>query len=172
VSWARITSLTHGSAWDPCWTDKRDRLLIEAADALHDSAGIGEDLWHRLTRVFSDEQLLDLLMLAGWYHAISFTANGARVTCEDGAPRFADVLSGHGRSGDGPPWQATVMTDDKPEPTVTERATAAVDEFMATVLRHLRTGQGSPLEELGLQKAADELQHWRPDIPGAGAAPE
>jgi hypothetical protein len=46
---------------------------------------------HRLARLFSQEQLLDLLMLAGWYHAISFTANGARVACEDGAPRFADV---------------------------------------------------------------------------------
>lgn len=57
------------------------------------------------------------------------------------------------------------MTDDKPEPTVIERATGALDEFMATVLRHIRTGQGSPLEELGLQKAAEELRNWRPDIP-------
>jgi hypothetical protein len=30
-------------------------------------------------------------MLAGWYHAISFVANAARVACEDGAPRFADT---------------------------------------------------------------------------------
>ncbi len=65
--------------------------FIEAADALHDSADIGEDLWHRLAGLFREEQLLDLLMLAGWYHAISFTANGARVACEDGAPRFTDV---------------------------------------------------------------------------------
>ena len=48
---------------------------------------------------------------------------------------------------------------------------ASLDEFMATVLRHIRTGQGSPLEELGLQKAAEELQNWRPDVPGAGAEP-
>ncbi len=50
-----------------------------------------------MARLFTEEQLLALLMLSGWYHAISFTANGARVTCEDGAPRFADarsVLSG------------------------------------------------------------------------------
>jgi len=46
-----------------------------------------------------------------------------------------------------------------------------MDEFMATVLRHLRTGQSNPLEELGLDKARDELQHWRPDIPGAGPEP-
>lgn len=63
------------------------------------------------------------------------------------------------------------MTDGKPEPTPGQRATAALDEFMATVLRHLRTGQGSPLEELGLDKAKDELQHWRPDVPGAGTEP-
>jgi protein tyrosine phosphatase (PTP) superfamily phosphohydrolase (DUF442 family) len=67
--------------------------------------------------------------------------------------------------------QAVPMTDDKPEPTAVEKVTAAMDEFMATVLRHLRTGQGSPLEDLGLQKASEELQYWRPDIPGAGTEP-
>jgi len=46
------------------------------------------------------------------------------------------------------------MTEDKPEPAAAmQRVTAAMDEFMATVLRHLRTGQSSPLEELGLDKA-------------------
>jgi hypothetical protein len=30
-------------------------------------------------------------MLAGWYHAISFTANAARVALEADAPRFDDV---------------------------------------------------------------------------------
>ena len=88
----QIVSLTHGDASDACWTDERDRLLIEAADALHDSAGIDDDLWLRMARLFSDEQLLDLLMLCGWYHAISFTANSVRLTREAGAPRFADVL--------------------------------------------------------------------------------
>jgi hypothetical protein len=58
---------------------------------LHEAADIGDELWGRLAGEFGPEQLLDLLMLAGWYHAISFTANAARVTGEDGAPRFADV---------------------------------------------------------------------------------
>jgi alkylhydroperoxidase family enzyme len=87
----QVTSLTHGGADDPCWTADRDRLLIAAADALHDSADIADELWGRLTGLFSHEQLLDLTMLAGWYHAISYTANAARVELEDGAPRFADV---------------------------------------------------------------------------------
>ena len=99
LSGEQVTSLTHGRASDPCWADERDRLLIRAADALHDSAGIGDGLWCLLARVFSEEQLLDLMMLAGWYHAISFTANGARVGCEDGAPRFIDVQNPPGQTG-------------------------------------------------------------------------
>ena len=91
LSAAQVTSLVYGGPGDPCWEDERDRLLIEAADALHEEADIGDGLWHRLARQFTEEQLLDLVMLAGWYHAISFTANAARVAGEDGAPRFADV---------------------------------------------------------------------------------
>jgi len=52
-------------------------------------------LWTRLASEFDEQQLLDLTMLCGWYHAISFTANAARVDLEDGAPRFAE----YGRTG-------------------------------------------------------------------------
>jgi alkylhydroperoxidase family enzyme len=87
----QVRSLTHGSADDPCWTDERDRVLVSAADALHDTAAIEDALWPRLTAVFDEQQLLDLLFLCGWYHAISFAANGAGVELERTAPRFADV---------------------------------------------------------------------------------
>jgi hypothetical protein len=36
------------------------------------------------------------------------------------------------------------MADDKPGPTPMMKVTAAMDEFMATALRNLRTGQGDP----------------------------
>jgi alkylhydroperoxidase family enzyme len=88
----QVTSLTHGTADDDCWTDVRDRLLIAAADALHDNADIDDVLWSRLAEVFTEQQLLDLCMLAGWYHAISFTASAARVPLERDAPRFSDAL--------------------------------------------------------------------------------
>jgi alkylhydroperoxidase family enzyme len=84
-------SITHGSASDPCW-DARDALVIEAVDALHETATIDDGLWARLASAYSDAQLLDLLLLCGWYHAISFAANAARVEPEDRAPRFADML--------------------------------------------------------------------------------
>lgn len=87
----QVTSLTHGDANDPCWTDERDQLLVSAADSLHEHADIDDELYERLAAEFSDAELLDLFMLCGWYHAISFTANAARVEPEDGAPRFVDV---------------------------------------------------------------------------------
>jgi alkylhydroperoxidase family enzyme len=93
---AQISSIAHGEPSDDCWVDERDRLLISAADALHDDADVDDELWHRLQQHLSDGQLLDLLMLAGWYHAISYAANGARVANEPGAPRFADVATGTG----------------------------------------------------------------------------
>ncbi|MBV9952786.1 MAG: carboxymuconolactone decarboxylase family protein [Acidimicrobiia bacterium] len=89
----QVASLTSGGPDDPCWTDERDRLLLRAADALHDSANIDDDLWSDLRTAFDDVQLLDLTMLCGWYHAISFTANAARVRLEDGAPRFVELPS-------------------------------------------------------------------------------
>jgi alkylhydroperoxidase family enzyme len=97
LSDAQVASLTHGGAHDPCWTDRRDGLLIRAADALHDRADIDDELWAELGEELTDTELLDLMMLCGWYHAISFTANAARVPPEPGVPRFADVAPPSGR---------------------------------------------------------------------------
>lgn len=90
LSHDQIKSITHGRATDSCWTDDRDRVLIEATDALHNDGDIDDELWQRLQAHLSEEQALDLFMLAGWYHAISYAANAARVDTEPGAPRFAD----------------------------------------------------------------------------------
>ncbi|MFG2720148.1 carboxymuconolactone decarboxylase family protein [Streptomyces sp. NPDC048416] len=87
----QVSSLTHGTSADPCWSDERDRLLIDTADALHVGHDIGDGLWARLSPVFSTAEILDLLMLCGWYHAISFTARATRLAPEPGAPRFRDV---------------------------------------------------------------------------------
>jgi len=88
----QVTSLTHGAPTDTCWTDPRDRVLIEVCDALHEGARVEDALWERLSGELAEVQILDLLMLCGWYHGISFTANGIELSLEDGAPRFADVL--------------------------------------------------------------------------------
>jgi len=82
-------SLVEGGPADSCWTDERERLLLEAVDALHDDNDIDDALWQRLAAAFTEQQLMDLLLLCGWYHAISFAARVARLPLEPGAPGFA-----------------------------------------------------------------------------------
>ena len=86
---AQITSVTSGAASDDCWTLERERLLIETVDTLHDTAGIPDDLGTRLAHALTEAERLDLFILTGWYHAISFVANAARVPLEEGVPRFS-----------------------------------------------------------------------------------
>ncbi|MFI5889460.1 carboxymuconolactone decarboxylase family protein [Actinoplanes sp. NPDC051513] len=81
-------ALVHGASTDPCWPDDTERLLIEAVDALHDTSDIDDKLWARLTKAFDDPQLIDLLLLCGWYHAISFVARATRLPLEPGAPHI------------------------------------------------------------------------------------
>jgi 4-carboxymuconolactone decarboxylase len=66
----------------------RDRLLVEAVDALHERADIGDALWTRLSAEWTHAQLLELLMLAGWYRAISYVCNAARVPLESWGARL------------------------------------------------------------------------------------
>jgi len=87
----QVHSLTHGAATDPCWADERERLLIRAVDALVDHHDIDDDLWVGLAAAFDQAQLLDLVLLCGWYHAISFVARATRLPNEPGAARFTDV---------------------------------------------------------------------------------
>jgi hypothetical protein len=83
-------SITHGHPEDDCWpTD--EAVLLRAVDQLHENADLNDDVWTSLESVITPEQILDLLLLAGWYHAISYAANAARVSLEEGAPRFADA---------------------------------------------------------------------------------
>ena len=49
-------------------------------------------LW-MLCAHFDDQQIVDLTLLCGWYHAISFTARAARVPLEPDAPTFASVTA-------------------------------------------------------------------------------
>jgi alkylhydroperoxidase family enzyme len=87
----QITSLTHGTPNDRCWTDPAEKALLALVDALHDTADVDSGIWTAATAHVDDAQLLDACLLAGWYHAISFAANAARVPLEPGAPRFADI---------------------------------------------------------------------------------
>jgi alkylhydroperoxidase family enzyme len=89
---AQIGSLTHGSAADPCWNTARERLLIRATDALCEQRDVDDDLWSELRASFDEVELVDLVMLCGWYQAISTFARTIRVANEPGTPTFASAV--------------------------------------------------------------------------------
>lgn len=70
-----------------CWSDG-DRLVIRLADALHDRHTLDDALWTELAASFTDEQLVELIVLAGFYHTVSYLVNGLRIPLETFAPRF------------------------------------------------------------------------------------
>jgi 4-carboxymuconolactone decarboxylase len=83
----QLVATVNGSADDPAWSED-DALLVAAADQLHDTSDISEDLWHKLAARFSDDQLLELVIVAGWYRLLSYVINATRVEREPWAARF------------------------------------------------------------------------------------
>ena len=68
--------------------EPRQGLLVALVDELHDTATVSDELWARLAATWSEEQLLELLALVGFYHLVSFICNGAGVALEPWAARF------------------------------------------------------------------------------------
>ncbi|KPU88189.1 carboxymuconolactone decarboxylase [Variovorax paradoxus] len=66
----------------------RDALLLRMVDQLHDTGHIDDALWHALGEYWDHAQCLELMMLAGWYHAVSYVCNAARVPLERWAARW------------------------------------------------------------------------------------
>jgi alkylhydroperoxidase family enzyme len=75
------------AADDPSWSEQ-DALLLRLADELHDTATVSDELWAQLAGRHSDQQLLELIVTAGWYRTIAYVTNAARVTLEPWAARF------------------------------------------------------------------------------------
>ena len=83
----QVRATAHGTADDSVWTP-REALLIRLVDALHDEARLGDELWRSLAAEFDDEQLIELIVLTGFYHVVSFVTNALRLPLESGAARF------------------------------------------------------------------------------------
>ena len=49
---------------------------------------IDDALWSELSQAFSETQLIELLMLAGFYQMVSCVVNATRLEHQDGTPRF------------------------------------------------------------------------------------
>lgn len=73
---------------DPALWGEREQVLLAMADELCGTGSVTDTTWQALARYFAPDQLLTLLVLAGWYSVISFVANGAIVSVEPWAARL------------------------------------------------------------------------------------
>lgn len=83
----QLRASVHGGAGDLCW-DLEDRLVLRLADQLHDTNQVDDQLWEQLAAHFAPEQLVELIMLAGKYHAVSYLVNAIGIEHEAFAPKF------------------------------------------------------------------------------------
>jgi alkylhydroperoxidase family enzyme len=86
----QVHSTARGGPEDACWSEQ-ERALIQMVDQLHATSGVEEAAWEKLASMFSAEQLIELVMLTGLYHAVSFMVNAFGVANEKSAPTFPEV---------------------------------------------------------------------------------
>jgi 4-carboxymuconolactone decarboxylase len=65
-----------------------DALLIRLCDELYATARVSDELWEALSDQWTDAQLLEILILAGWYRTISYVINALQIELEPWAARF------------------------------------------------------------------------------------
>jgi alkylhydroperoxidase family enzyme len=87
---AQLRATATGDAKDPAW-DPAGALLIRLADELHETATISDTLWAALERHYDPEQLLELVITAGWYRLIAYVIHAARVEPEPWAASYPNI---------------------------------------------------------------------------------
>ncbi|MEI8407746.1 MULTISPECIES: carboxymuconolactone decarboxylase family protein [unclassified Kribbella] len=81
---AQLQATVSGTAdWSP-----RHQALLEAVDELHNTARLSDSAWHSLADHYNDRQLLELVVLTGWYQTISCVANAVQLDNEPWAAHY------------------------------------------------------------------------------------
>ena len=82
------------AAWRATWACPSDSpwsgdelLIMKLCDALHRDSHVDDELFARLRHTFDEAQIIELVMLVGLYHAVSFIVNVSEVELESWAPR-------------------------------------------------------------------------------------
>lgn len=65
-----------------------DRLLLRAADELHDDAMISDATWNALAKTYNTQQMMDLVFTVGQYNLVSMALNSFGVQLDEGLEGF------------------------------------------------------------------------------------
>jgi alkylhydroperoxidase family enzyme len=84
----RLAATLLGNAESGVWSEAESALVC-LADELHATHTISAPLWQSLRQHWTDAQIIELIVLAGFYHTVSYLVNGLAIEQESFAPRFA-----------------------------------------------------------------------------------
>jgi alkylhydroperoxidase family enzyme len=82
-----IEWLVEGSA-AAGWND-RDHALVRLAEELHETAQVSDATWAVVAGNFTEQQIIELLMMVGAYHEVAFLYNAMRVRLLPGSQGLA-----------------------------------------------------------------------------------
>jgi len=71
-----------------CWTDA-ERTLLETTEALHARARLSRAEFAALRARYDEAQVLEIVLLCGFYRMVSYVVGALDLPLEDGAARFA-----------------------------------------------------------------------------------
>jgi alkylhydroperoxidase family enzyme len=87
LSAEQVRATVKGDATSPCWSPP-EQALIAAVDALHARAMLDDAEFSALSAHYDAAQILEIMLLCGFYRTVSYLANGLRLPLEERAARF------------------------------------------------------------------------------------
>ena len=85
----QLAATVNGGPDDPAWSPE-DALLVRLVDEIHDTATVSDELWTPLAERYTPDQVLELVITAGWYRLLAGVINAAQIELEPWAARFPD----------------------------------------------------------------------------------
>jgi alkylhydroperoxidase family enzyme len=87
LSEEQVRATVRGGAAAPCWSEA-EKVLIATADTLHHCSTLSETEFATLKSHYDEAQILEIIMLCGFYRTVSYLANGLALPLEPNAARF------------------------------------------------------------------------------------
>jgi alkylhydroperoxidase family enzyme len=83
----QVHATVRDGAAAPCWSPA-EQVLLGAVDALHRSARLSDAEFAALAAHYDDDQILEIILLCGFYRTVSSLANSLALPLEASAARF------------------------------------------------------------------------------------
>jgi alkylhydroperoxidase family enzyme len=89
----QIAATVSGTPSSSCWS-AAEKALVSAVDALHSRSDLSGKEFAALVAHYDSGEILEILMLCGFYRTVSYLCNALKLPLEPTAARFNDAVGG------------------------------------------------------------------------------